>query len=58
MINNNYFVLQSLYRTVPGIGVYFCTLHFMSHNFRYVYWYHLTLVIEPATFVYRLTNLL
>jgi len=29
-------VCQSLYRTVPGIGVYFCTLHCVSRQFRYV----------------------
>jgi len=37
IVTYEYVTLQSLYRTVPGIGVYFCTLHYISHRFKYVY---------------------
>ena len=39
IVIHEYVVLQSLYRTVPGIGVYFCTLHYITHRFKYVWWF-------------------
>ena len=53
-----YVVFQSLYRTVPGIGVYFCTLHWISRHFQWVHFLYIFSVLKLMVAVHQLPSVL